>query len=286
MKKRWIILIGAVLVFTVCQFSGDLFSHYLQQSRAKLVKSDQALLDQRALIPREGKEAVKINIYQPEVRSKANLPVVFHIHGGAFVGGDVDLLDSMSQRLAQDWQAVIIGVNYTKADIQPKEYAVQEITDAVQYVVQNAQDYQIDPQKVVLLGYSAGGYHVANSAIQLQKAGIPVAWQFLIYPFIADTANQLPTPENQSTPLASAWILAGGQDPLKDEAKQYTQQLQQQGWQAKLVEYPQAKHGFMEVNNPEYYVGQFSNDPAISDNQKQLARQAEKEIGLLIQQLK
>ena len=54
------------------------------------------------MIQRDGKASVKANLYVPDNIGDELLPVVFNIHGGGFVGGDADVLDTQSERIAND----------------------------------------------------------------------------------------------------------------------------------------------------------------------------------------
>lgn len=57
------------------------------------------------MVPRENAKPVMTYLYRP-VGGGANLPVVFNVHGGAWVGGDALLLDTQSQEMAD-----CLGVN-------------------------------------------------------------------------------------------------------------------------------------------------------------------------------
>ena len=94
----------------------------------------------------------------PDIISEERLPVVFNIPGGGFVGGDADVLDTQSERIANEWNVVVVTINYTKADVKPVSYGSEEIRDVVLYFANNAEIYGVDPSKFTLMGYSAGAY--------------------------------------------------------------------------------------------------------------------------------
>lgn len=62
------------------------------EDQANMAKTDEERLGQRFLVPRDGKDPVEVNLYIPEDGDA--LPVVFNIHGGAFIAGDADTLDT------------------------------------------------------------------------------------------------------------------------------------------------------------------------------------------------
>ena len=59
------------------------------------------------------------------------MSVVFNIHGGGFVGGDADVLDTQSERIANEWNVVVVTINYTKADVKPVSFGSEEIRDGM-----------------------------------------------------------------------------------------------------------------------------------------------------------
>ena len=59
------------------------------------------------------------------------MPVVFNIHGGGVVGGDADVLDTQSERIANEWNVVVVTINYTKADVKPVSFGSEEIRDGM-----------------------------------------------------------------------------------------------------------------------------------------------------------
>lgn len=159
LPKRWkvkiIILsvISALFLILLVIFNIFLKSYREQneEHRAKLVKNDSELIGERIVIQREGKASVKANLYVPDSMNDERLPVVFNIHGGGFVGGDADVLDTQSERIANEWNVVVVTINYTKADVKPVSYGSEEIRDVVLYFADNAEIYGVDPSKFTLI---------------------------------------------------------------------------------------------------------------------------------------
>lgn len=271
-----ILLVGGVLLFLVHQLRKGAEGRAVNQ--AAMVKSDEELLGEHFYVPRQGLDPVDVNIYLPE--DGENLPVVFNLHGGAFIAGDADTLDSQSLRLSQDWSAVIVTVNYKLAvDDITIEYGTQEVVDTVKYFLEHAEEYRIDPNKAVLLGYSAGGYHAAMAAHTLERAGIDLAAQVLCYSFIGevlDSFNAL-SQEQQANLPATLFVLADN-DPISDGSLGYETALRGAGVNTEIKKYDGSIHGFLEENNPEYEdlpAGAASKSP----EQEAMARNGEVYIG-------
>lgn len=282
LPKRWktkIIALSSISVlFLILLVMFNLFLHSYrtenEKQRAKLVKNDSELIGERIEIQRDGKASVKANLYVPDHIGDEPLPVVFNIHGGGFVGGDADVLDTQSNRIANEWNVVVVTINYTKADVKPVSYGSEEIRDVVLYFADNAEIYGADPSRFTLMGYSAGAYYASDSARLLQKAGFPTASLVLCYPWTTGLdADKL---EDDFPPTL---FILSGQDPISQKAKNYVKDMESAGLEVEVIEYENAVHSFIEANNPEGMVeGSVDMSDVINSEQEALAREVEAAI--------
>lgn len=121
---------------------------------------------QKFMVSRENAKPVMTYLYRPASGGE-NLPAVFNVHGGAWVGGDALLLDTQSQEMADRLGVMVVNINYVKADEKPFPYAQYEIRDTVRYFADHAKEYKIDAQRFAVMGYSAGGHLSACAAQRL-----------------------------------------------------------------------------------------------------------------------
>ncbi|CVI70729.1 Acetyl esterase [Clostridiales bacterium CHKCI001] len=245
-----------------------------ERQRAKLVKDNRELIGERIEIPRNGKVSIKANLYVPDTIGDEPLPVVFNIHGGGFVGGDADVLDTQSDRIASEWNVVVVTINYTKADVKPVSYGCEEIRDVVLYFADQAETYGIDPSKFTLIGYSAGAYYAADSTRLLQKSDFDMASLVLCYPWTTGlNADKL---EKDFPPTL---FVLSGQDPISQKAKNYVKDMESEGLKPEVIEYENAVHSFIESNNPEGMIEDSADmSDVINSEQESLAREAEAAI--------
>lgn len=206
-------------------------------------------------MPRENAKPVMTYLYRP-AGSGENLPVVFNVHGGAWVGGDALLLDTQSREMADRLGCLVVNINYVKADVKPFPYAQYEIRDTVRYFADHAKEYNLDAQRFAVMGYSAGGHLSACAAQLLQQDGIRLSCQVLCYPFLNLTFQGETDKEMKDT-------FAG---------------LEAAGVRVHLLDYPESVHGFLECNYPET---EDSND-AKSPRQKKICSQCENDIEQLL----
>lgn len=282
LPKKWkahiIILAFISVLFLILLVMFNLFLHSYRaenaMQRAKFAKNDSELIGERIEIQRDGKAGVKANLYVPETIGDELRPVVFNIHGGGFVGGDADVLDTQSDRIANEWNVVVVTINYTKADVKPISYGSGEIRDAVLYFADNAEIYGADPSKFTLMGYSAGAYYAADSARLLQKADFDVASLVLCYPWTTGLdADKL------DADFPPTLFVLSGQDPISQKAKTYVKAMESAGLKPEVIEYENAVHSFIESNNPEGMVeGSADMSDVINSEQEALAREAEAAI--------
>lgn len=277
-KRHIIFLISISVIFFVLLVGFHMFLQNYRQTnqeiRSALVKADEQLLGERLSIGREGKNSIKVNIYYPTIDKNNKLPVAFNIHGGGFVGGDADVLDTQSQRLADQWQAVIITVNYTKADVKPISYGAEEIKDAVFFFAENASQFGIDPSKFTIMGYSAGAYYTATAANLLVKEDFNLAKVVLAYPWMTG----LKASDLEANYPQTLFVLAG-KDQISQNAKPFIEGMEKAKNKVTVIEYQEAVHSFIESNNPEGLTASSGDlSEVINEKQENLARLAEMEI--------
>lgn len=90
-------------------------------------------------------------------RSATPAPTLVYFHGGGWVGGTKEgsLLQVMPY-LAMGW--TVANVEYRMARNALAPAAVEDVRCALRWVLGHAQDYNVDAERVVLTGHSAGGH--------------------------------------------------------------------------------------------------------------------------------
>lgn len=93
-------------------------------------------------------------------------PVLVFVHGGAFVGGnkrtgDNPFYDNI-MLWAADNQMVGVNITYRLAPQHPWPAAQEDLAEALRWVRENIRAHGGDPERIVLMGHSAGAAHVAQ----------------------------------------------------------------------------------------------------------------------------
>ena len=226
------------------------------------------------VIERKGKGDIYANVYIPKTASDEKLPVLFNAHGGGFFLGDADEMDSQCDYWANDWNVIVVSINYTKLDTKPMNYAVSEITDTVAYFEKNADKYNADVTRFSVIGHSAGGFLAAKAAIALDANGFPLESQILLCPWTTGL------PKTVSSTLAPAFFSLGGADAISQESSQYQEVLKAAGVPYTVKEYESGEHPFIHSPYPEFQKGLSAEEKAVFANEEQfaLSYQAENDI--------
>ncbi|MBE7724076.1 MAG: alpha/beta hydrolase [Enterocloster citroniae] len=223
--------------------------------------------------------------------SRPHAPVLFEFHGGGLVLGDAAKDDHLCERIKEELNITVIGVNYRKAPEYPYPTAWQDAYDAVSYVHSHSTEFAIDPGRMAVLGFSGGATLATILAMKAAQTGeFSLACQILHYPYVDGASHpaskkhhpaDLPIEVMEAftelygngedpkkadiSPLyatnellkgsAPAALFMAGEDALREEGFAYAARLVQAGVPVIVQEaVPEMHHGYMEdyFNQPCY----------------------------------
>jgi acetyl esterase/lipase len=115
------------------------------------------------------------------------LPSIYSIHGGGFVigsnAGDDTLFDAWSPQL----ECVGVSVDYRLAPETPFPGPLEDCYTGLRWAHDHADELGIDPDRVGIIGGSAGGGLAAGLTLLARDRGeVSVAFQVLRYPMLDD----------------------------------------------------------------------------------------------------
>ena len=219
---------------------------------------------------------IPVRIYRPDGTS---LPLIVFFHGGVFVLGDLDMHDPVLRRLANATPAVIVSVDYRLAPAHPFPAALDDSFAALAWAAAHATELGADPQRLVVMGDSAGGALAAITAIKARDEGGPdLKLQVLVYPmvdpalttrsarefadgyltttaflqlgwhvYLAGRDGQrytAPSATRDLRDLPPAIVITAEYDPLRDEGDDYITRMRDAGVAVIARHYPGQIHGF------------------------------------------
>jgi acetyl esterase/lipase len=119
-----------------------------------------------------------------ETQPGEHRPVVVFVHGGAFVRGKRSptghVYDNVCYRFARAGY-VAVNMEYRLAPEAPYPGGAEDVAAAHDWIARHAYSYGGNPDRVFLMGHSAGGSHVAALAFDpVCRRGHPIAGVILV----------------------------------------------------------------------------------------------------------
>ena len=151
---------------------------------------------------------LQARVYSPDLDSTDLKPLVVYFHGGGFVIADLDVYDGGPRGVARFADVVVLSVHYRQAPENKFPAAHDDATAAYKWALANAQTIGGDPQRIAVMGESAGGNLAINVSIAARDQGLPAPkHQVLVYPLVGNDLNNESYIENaQAKPLNKAMI--------------------------------------------------------------------------------
>lgn len=151
--------------------------------------------------------AQNMDIYLPEGRDSLNTKVLLFIHGGSWSSGDktdfLEAIDSIRYKL-KDY--AIFNINYRLAYSGLNRYPTQvdDISNALNFIQTKSSEYKINPNKIGVIGASAGAHLALLYAYKNNSDGKIKAVVDLFGPSdLTDLYRNHPIPEASRVILAN-----------------------------------------------------------------------------------
>ena len=226
-------------------------------------------------------QPVRARAYTPLAAHAGPLPLVMFLHGGGWIGGDLDSHDATCRALANASGCKVVAIDYRLAPEHKFPAGLNDCFAALRWLAEHAADLGIDARRIAVCGDSAGGNLAAAVALMVRDRGGPaIALQVLVYPVTHhafDTPSYrtygqgylltlegmqwnwnhyLPDAAAGRDPLASpllapdlrglppALVIVAECDPLCDESEAYAKRLAEAGVAVDCKRYDGMLHAF------------------------------------------
>lgn len=159
-------------------------------------------------------EQLRGDLYLP--RYKKLVPAVLLVHGGGWEGTDARWqMEPIAKQLAKRGYAVL-NVTYRLAPRWIYPAPVDDLQEAVKWLRDHAAEHQIDPERLAVFGYSAGGHLAALTGLiegprdshlrAIVAGGAPSDLTFypagrLVPQFLGGTIQQIPARFRDASPV-------------------------------------------------------------------------------------
>jgi len=113
-----------------------------------------------------GHQRHKLDFYRYEGEPEVRRPTLVWIHGGAWIAGDKGSIDPIAYQLAGLGKYNLISINYRLANDSsaPWPEIVHDVNAAIRWIKLNSNKLGVDPDKLILVGESAGAHLAAMAA--------------------------------------------------------------------------------------------------------------------------
>jgi len=223
---------------------------------------------------------IPLRIYRPT--TAANSPVLLYFHGGGMVLGSNHSFEPLARTLAWMSGATVVAVDYRLAPENPAPAQFDDAYCATEWVAENADRLGVDPDRLAVVGDSAGGSLAAAVALAARDHDGPTIFcQVLLYPgldrdmaapsivemtqapmlslddinYMHDLADsgggaphdpyRVPAYATDLSGLPQAIVVTGECDPIRDWGERYANRLRNARIQVTATRYPGMYHGFL-----------------------------------------
>ncbi len=157
---RWALLnIGLILVFAlmVPAYQASKLDKDFQFTRLwSLAKTPSIGPMQRKVYWRNYKDQLDALIYRPATPVSKRMPWLLVLHAGGWENGEAEEFSAWNRTLAAKGY-IIFSMNYHLAPHHPWPAQREDVRQAIKYVNEHADELGVDPDKMVIMGRSAGG---------------------------------------------------------------------------------------------------------------------------------
>lgn len=132
-----------------------------------------------------GNHQIPVRIFLPGEKMEDDLPVFLFFHGGGWVTESIDNYERICARLASATDHIVVSVEYRLAPEYPFPIGFYDCYMAAKAMYTNRFILNTDPDKITLIGDSAGGNLAAAVSLMARDQGefLPKR-QILIYPAV------------------------------------------------------------------------------------------------------
>lgn len=132
-----------------------------------------------------GEPPVRVRVTTPVERATP-APGVLWIHGGGMIVGTPQFEAVGSGRLARELGAVVVAPDYRLAPENPFPAGLDDCMATLRWMRDHAEDLGVDPDRIAVIGASAGGGLSAAVAQRSHDDGIKLRAQVMVYPMLDD----------------------------------------------------------------------------------------------------
>ncbi|GAA3071934.1 alpha/beta hydrolase [Streptosporangium carneum] len=254
----------------------------MSPSPAEVIGDRPVDFEERTIPGRPGAPELAVTVLRPRERAQA-APGLYSMHGGGLVMGTRHMDTPRLVDLVLEFGFVVVNVEYRLAPENPGAGPAEDCYAGLVWMAGHAEELGFDPDRLIVMGGSAGGCLSAAMALMTRdRKGPALAGQLLLVPMLDDRNETLsshqygtagvwdrhinvfswravlgdrvgdpdvspyivPSRATDLSGLAPAYIELGSAELLRDEAVEYANRIWAAGGEAELHVWNGGFHGF------------------------------------------
>lgn len=236
---------------------------------------------------------IRTRVFRPK-GSTEKLPAMIYFHGGGYMMGIPEMANPFYSDILQRRKVAIFAPDYRLSQKDPFPSGFNDCYDVLLWMRDNAEELNIDPDKIIIAGHSAGGGMTAAVTLKARDTqDVKPVFQMPIYPMldhrmITESSKMLGSAMWDANINARAWGLylrningevpayaspgintdysdfpptisfVGDLEPFHDENVAYIEALKKASVPVKFKVFKGGYHGF-EVGSPATSMGKEAN---------------------------
>lgn len=162
----------------------------LVESSFTAAPQDGASFEVHRFLPKTVSDARSQRASSPEAPTKGDRAIIFAF-GGGMIAGNVEVFRGFIATLAQLSDTQVFAPQWRIAPEHPFPAGVEDVYSTLLWLQDKADDFHIDPARIILFGMSAGGCIATSVALMARDKGLdpPPVGLCLRYAMLDDQAS-------------------------------------------------------------------------------------------------
>lgn len=162
-------------------------------------------------VPARDGYSIEARTYRPKsANADKSLPLYIHLHGGGFLFGTLSSEDANCARIATVMPVMVLNVNYRHTPENFYPTAWNDAEDAFEWAYSNAKMLNVDHEKIIIGGISAGAW-LTSSLVQTKHlnhtpSSDSIVGQVLMIPPAIHHANSAGLIARLKSPEVSSYV--------------------------------------------------------------------------------
>ena len=128
---------------------------------------------------------IRTRVFRPEGTANEKLPAMIYFHGGGYMMGIPEMSNVFYEDILKTRKVVIVSPDYSLSQKDPFPAGFNDCYDVLLWMRDNAKKLNIDSNKIIIAGHSAGGGMAAAITLKARDTkDVKPVFQMPIYPML------------------------------------------------------------------------------------------------------